>query len=377
MIAIVLATIAVVPRGGHRLASTTPPKTAKPTVPTAPPRGSAVESRQPSTSSTTAAGALAPSSPAATGGPITIAFAGDIHFEKGLRTALDAGPSKPLAGVQSLLSEPDLTVANLETAVTGRGDPAPGKQFHFRAPAAAFGALAASGIDVVSMANNHGMDYGMVGLADSLDAAAAAHFPVIGIGRDEDQAYAPYIATIRGQRVAVIAATQVLDANLVAAWTAGPAKPGLASAKRLDRLVEAVRAARAIADTVVVFLHWGTEGQTCPNADQPPLEQALADAGADVVVGSHAHRLLGAGFAGHTFVAYGLGNFAFYASGGPGTETGVLALQVQGRNVVDWRWSPAKIVGQLPRALAGTEATTAHAAFMALEGCARLTPRPG
>ena len=97
---------------------------------------------------------------------------------------------------------------------------------------------------------------------------------------------------IKGQRIAVIGATQVLDDNLITAWTATDTQAGLASAKEVPRLVAAVQAARATNDTVVVFLHWGVEKQTCPSASQQELARTLVDAGADIVVGGHAHRLL-------------------------------------------------------------------------------------
>ena len=107
------------------------------------------------------------------GQPVTIAFAGDIHFEGVLRNKLAANPATVLAPIAPVLGSADLTVANLETAVTDRGTPAP-KEFTFRAPATALTALAAGGIDVASMANNHGLDYGPVGLQDSLAATARA-----------------------------------------------------------------------------------------------------------------------------------------------------------------------------------------------------------
>ena len=172
------------------------------------------------------------------------------------------------------------------------------------------------------MANNHGMDYGPAGLEDSLTAKASSGFPVIGIGHNAAEAYAPFRTEIKGQRIAVIGATQVLDDNLITAWTATDAQGGLASAKDVPRLVAAVQEARATSDTVVVFLHWGVEQQTCPSASQQQLARALVDAGADIVVGSHAHRLQGAGRLDAAFVGYGLGNFAFYTRSGPGTETG-------------------------------------------------------
>src|SRR5690606_4017424 len=115
-----------------------------------------------------------------------------------------------------------------------------------------------------------------------------------------------HVVDVRGHRIAVLAATQVLDSHLIEEWTAGPGKPGLASAKRVDRLVEAVRAAAAGADTVVVFLHWGIETHTCPAPRQQELAHALVEAGADIVVGGHAHRLQGGGRLGDAVVHYGL-----------------------------------------------------------------------
>ena len=325
----------------------------------------------------------APGGPAAPGGDrgrrgsgqaVTLAFGGDVHFEGQIRSRLSADPSSVLAGVAPLLRAADVAVVNLETAITTRGTKAAGKQFHFRAPPSAFGALKAGGVDVASMANNHGMDFGTQGLEDSLDAAADARFPVVGIGRDAGQAYRPFLTEVKGQRIALLGATQVLDDNLRGAWTATDDRAGLASAKEVGRMTAAVRDARARADTVVVFLHWGTEGATCPNPAQPELARVLAEAGADVIVGGHAHRLQGAGRLGPAFVAYGLGNFVFYTDAGPGAETGVLTVTVTGRDVEGYRWAPARLVGQLPKALQGAAATQAAAAWDRLRPCTGLDP---
>jgi poly-gamma-glutamate synthesis protein (capsule biosynthesis protein) len=330
----------------------------------------------------TSAGAPATSSAAAvppgtvnrtpTGQPVTLAFAGDVHFAGVSQSALSSfGP------ISAVLSRADLAVLNLETAVTNGGTPA-AKTYTFRAPPQAFTALRSAGVDVATLANNHGMDYGLVGLQDTLRYAQQANFPVIGIGADDTAAFAPYRATINGQRIVVIGATRVLDDQLAAAWTAGPGKPGMASGKDVSRLVAAVRAARATADTVVVFLHWGVERRTCPGADQTELVPLLAAAGADVIVGSHAHVLEGSGWdSSGAYVDYGLGNFVFYASGGgPATESGVLQLTVRGRAVTGADWVPARIVSGRPQPLSGTAATTAIAAQAALRGCTGLSATP-
>lgn len=303
---------------------------------------------------------------------ITIAFGGDVHFEGSSERALYGG----MAAIAPTLKAADVAMVNLETAITIRGTPE-SKQYTFRAPPTAFSALRAAGVDVVTQANNHGLDYGRVGLADNLAAAQAADFPVVGIGADATEAFRPWRKTVHGQRLAVIGATQVIDGNLTPSWTAGPDHPGLASAKEVTALLAAVRAARRSADIVVVYLHWGTELHSCPTAPQQELAPQLVAAGADVVVGSHAHVQLGAGYLRHTYVDYGLGNFVFYATGGGVTSrSGVLTLTVRRHAVTKAVWTPAVIESGVPVPLHGSAADSARKTWAALRGCTGLAASP-
>ncbi|MGH3066305.1 MAG: CapA family protein [Gaiellaceae bacterium] len=304
-------------------------------------------------------------------GSVVLAFGGDVHFEGALAEKLAADAAGVLAPIEPVLSDADLAIVNLETAVTTGGKPA-AKQFVFSAPPSAFAALRGGGVDVASMANNHGMDFGRSGLLDTLAAARRHRFPVIGIGLDDQQAYRPFRRTINGQRIAVIGATQVLDDELISSWTAGRGKPGLASAKDVPRLVRAVRGARRTADTVVVFLHWGVERDRCPTADQRTLARKLVAAGADVIVGGHAHRLQGAGRMGKALIGYGLGNFAWSSTSELSTRTGVLFVTVTGRELNGYRWVPARIVDGVPRPLAGAERRRELASWRSLRGCTGL-----
>ena len=309
------------------------------------------------------------------GKPVTLAFAGDVHFESYLRPLLDADPATMLADIAPVLSSADIAVVNLETAITDGGTQQ-AKEFTFRAPATAFDALRAAGVDVASMANNHGLDFGQDGLADSLAAAAAADYPVIGVGTNAAEAYASYRVVVRGQRLALLAATQVLDASLQAAWTATDTNAGVASAKEVDRLVAAVAAARADSDTVVVFLHWGTEGEYCPTDRQRDLAAFLVEAGADIVVGGHAHRVQSAGYLGGALVGYGLGNFVWYAQPGPSSETGVLVVTATGRSIDAYRWEPARITDgtPVPLEVGSADATEALATWDERRECTGLAP---
>ncbi|WP_157248768.1 CapA family protein [Nonomuraea typhae] len=303
--------------------------------------------------------------------PYTISFGGDVHFEGILRTRLNANPRTAFGPIATVLSRADLAMVNLETAITTGGTKAPGKEYTFRAPESAFAALKAAGVDVVTMANNHGMDYMQTGLADSLAAIKRARYPVVGIGRNEDAAYKPWRKTINGNRVAIIGATQVMDAEFIQAWTATDAQGGLASAKNEPRLIQEVRKARKNSDTVIVYLHWGTELMTCPNPAQRALAPRLVQAGADVVVGGHAHVLLGSGYLGKSYVNYGLGNFLWYGN----SATGVLTLTINGRKVTKDEWTPAAIQGGTPIPLTGTARTQAITSWKALRSCTGLSAR--
>lgn len=306
---------------------------------------------------------------------MTLAVAGDVHFAGRVESRLATHPADVLGPIGTVLAAADIGMVNLESAVTERGTPEP-KQFHFRASAAALVALRDEGVDVVSMANNHGVDYGPVGLRDSLAAIKATGVPVVGIGANAAQAYAPHILTVRGTRIAILGASQVRD-RTIAAWTAGDRTPGIASAFEVDRLVRAVRAARAAADAVVVYLHWGDEGRACPTAVMRSIAGRLAAAGAAAVVGTHAHLLLGHGWLGQTYVAYGLGNFLWWRDNAYSNDTGVVTVRLRGGRVVAAQLTPARIdAAGVPQPAAGAQAARIRSEFAGLGRCTRLSATP-
>jgi poly-gamma-glutamate capsule biosynthesis protein CapA/YwtB (metallophosphatase superfamily) len=322
-----------------------------------------------------ASGAPTTKPPAAAKRPITLAFGGDVAFEGSLRSRLD-NPATALGPIARTLRAADFSMVNLETAITTGGTPAPGKEFHFRAPVSAFSALRAAGVDTATMANNHGMDFMEPGLRETLAAIKRTRFPAVGIGRNAAQAYKAYRVTVKGNRLAVIGATQVLDDNLIQAWTATGGKGGLASAKIVSRMVQAVRAARTGSDAVIVYLHWGEELRTCPLPRQQVLAKQLIAAGADVVVGGHAHVPLGGGFLRGRYVHYGLGNFVFSSANGASANSGVLVLRMQGRKILKAQWKPVRVVGGLPRLLTGSAAAAEYRRWTGLRRCTGLTARP-
>jgi Bacterial capsule synthesis protein PGA_cap len=315
------------------------------------------------------------------GQPVTFAFGGDVHFPAGsnLGDRLADDPATALGPtVPALMAGADLSMVNMESALTDGTcpDPQP-KQYDFYAPSTAISAFQHAGITLITETNNHGEDCGPAGLQMALAARAASKYPVLGIGQNVTQAFAPYRTIINGERVVIIAATQVIDSDLQQAWTATATQPGLASAYDVRALVAAVEAARRTADTLIVYLHWGTELKDCPNPLQEPLAQLLVKAGADIVVGTHAHVLLGGGYLGSAYVDYGLGNFAFYDNSPPENASGSLVITATGRHIDSVRWRPAVIEDDLPQPLSGAAASEALADWDQVRSCTDLTAKAG
>lgn len=344
--------------------------------------------RAPSTDPSVGTGTSTPTAPPRPQ-RVRIALAGDVHFAGVLADRL-RDPATALAPATAALAAADVAILNLETSVGTGGRPEPGKRFTFSAGPEAFAALAGAGIDVATMANNHALDFGRGRLPSTLRAvrsaaAARPRLAVIGIGRDAAQAFRPALTDVGGTAVATLAASvadQDPTADPTGQWAAAEDRSGVADALDPTRLLAEVRRADRAADVVVAYLHWGVQGQRCPSADQKSLAARLVDAGADVVVGTHAHQLQGDGRLGPGYVAYGLGNFAWYSPGTDATSrTGVLTLTVRppvertGRaRVVRASWEPMRIgTDGLAARVAGQGAADFRADRQTLRSCAGLT----
>jgi hypothetical protein len=329
-----------------------------------------------SANSTSASASASPAGVAEPAGQFTISFAGDVHFAERTATRLAANPATAFGVSAAVLGKADLTMVNLETAIAVGGQ-AESKSFTFEAPPSAFTALRDAGIDVATMANNHGADYGSTGLTQTLAAIRSSGFPVVGIGANATAAFAPYYRSVNGVRVAILAASQVQDETL-AHFSATDTSPGIANAYS-DRLVSAVKAAKAHADVVIAYIHWGTEYQSCPNADQRTLADALAAAGATAIVGTHAHVLQGAGWRPDgKYVAYGLGNYFWWRSfGNDQDDNGVLTLTVAGNRVTAAKFIPSQLDDQgISPPATGANAARIDAEFAQARQCANLAAAP-
>ncbi|MDP6862743.1 MAG: CapA family protein [Acidimicrobiales bacterium] len=264
--------------------------------------------------------------------PWTLLAGGDVLLDLTEPEGID-----PFANVQPDLASADIAIVNLEMAITERGEPYD-KEFVFRAPGSAALTLAGAGIDVVSLANNHVLDFGPVGLADTIAVLDEVDILRPGAGSNNAEAYAPRVLTLEnGVRVAFVSATAVVPGG----FAASADRPGVADAKwAIPRVLAAVRAAAAGNDVVVVSVHWGIERETCPSEDQRDLAKDLIEAGANLILGHHPHVLQPIETFDRTVIAYSLGNFAWHPRYGITGDSGVLEISFDGPYVEGYQFHP-------------------------------------
>jgi poly-gamma-glutamate synthesis protein (capsule biosynthesis protein) len=239
---------------------------------------------------------------------VRLALAGDTMLGRLVAERLRAeGPASLFAPeVVDITREADLFVLNLECCISERGRPwpAPGKPFFFRAPPTAVETLRLLGVDCVTLANNHALDYGEEALADTLHHLGNAGIATVGAGGDVESARAHAVLECAGLRLAVLGVT-----DHPADFAAGPSKPGVAFADLWRDvpawLTGAVEEAAREADGVIVTPHWGPNMVPAPLPHVRRAAGALRAAGASLVAGHSAHVFHGV----DDHVLYDLGDF--------------------------------------------------------------------
>lgn len=303
----------------------------------------------------------------------------------------------------------DLVFANLEVPLTDRGYPAD-KAIAFRSPPELASEFSRLGIDVVSIANNHGLDFGPEGLLQTLEVVRGAGTAIVGGGVNAEDAFRPAIFTRGGLKVAFIG----IACTLPPGYGATAVRPGIAPVRVMSQFVidavsldeqpgcapyvrtwaleddvaaacSAIRRARREADLVVVGIHWGVpNGWVAQFQDalaeyQRPLGRTLVEAGAHLVVGHHPHTLHGIERHGGGWILYSIGNFLFHSVAGPGltlsrtyppyrleslqgreaAESAIFTVQLSGAGVEEIALTPMIMNGQgEPELLYGDEART-------------------
>jgi poly-gamma-glutamate synthesis protein (capsule biosynthesis protein) len=239
---------------------------------------------------------------------VTLVATGDIMMHADVKeAAAQRGFAYLWAEVEPQWKAADLAFANLETPVapeTGR----PGKPYQFNAPAELPAALKASGLQVLSTANNHAFDQGPKGVVETLRRLKDAGLDPIGTGATKAEADRALYLDRKGLRIAFLGFTDIFNNDL----DGKPSNPWVRKLD-LDAACAAVAEARKRADAVIVSIHWGIEDHHEPTQRQQDAAAALVASGADVILGHHPHVLqpLAWVYAGGRkgLAAYSMGNF--------------------------------------------------------------------
>jgi poly-gamma-glutamate synthesis protein (capsule biosynthesis protein) len=240
----------------------------------------------------------------------TLAFAGDVMFPTAYLEAYDRSGILAITdeGMLTHMREADLFLLNEEFPFSLQGEPWPDKQYTFRTDPKYVSILEDLGADIVTVANNHSMDYGRDAFCDTLDTLAQTDITCIGGGYDLEEASAPAVRTVNGQTFAVFAATRVSPDY---SWYATSTQAGIFQTYDPSMLNAAITQANEQYDHVIVFVHWGIERNETPEEYQRTLAKGYIDAGADLVVGCHPHVLQGFEYYNGVPIIYSLGNYLF------------------------------------------------------------------
>ncbi|PIQ77452.1 hypothetical protein COV82_04390 [Candidatus Peregrinibacteria bacterium CG11_big_fil_rev_8_21_14_0_20_46_8] len=242
--------------------------------------------------------------------PVTIMAVGDVmlarYVERKMRGNQDY--TWPFHNSAEFLRDADITFANLESPLLA-GANVEDNVYYFRADPSAAAGLSWAGFDVLSIANNHTMDYREYGLQTTLDALRAAGLDAVGGGKNVDEAHTPVMKLVNGQRIAFYAYTD----NSIPPGFNGvttDSTPGIAG-MNVEAVQNDVKNALRSADFVVVSMHAGREYSKEPTGLQKEFARAAIDAGASVVIGHHPHVVQPVEWYGDGLILYSLGNFVF------------------------------------------------------------------
>jgi poly-gamma-glutamate synthesis protein (capsule biosynthesis protein) len=274
---------------------------------------------------------------------VKLTAVGDLMLDRTIGDLLQTGElSYPFEHISAQLQSADLTIGNLESALGVGGVPEE-KGYTFKAPPEAAPALSLAGFDLLSLANNHAMDYGPALLVQAIATLAEQGVQTVGAGKDDRAAHLPYSVEINGLRLTFLSFVDVpqefrgFDTR---SWQAQDSRPGLAWADPTRMRLE-IENVRQDSDLVIVLLHSGYEYVPQPSPPQVTAARSAIEAGADLVLGHHAHIIQPVEFHPQGVIAYGLGNFVFEDAGPP--ESVLLNVWLDAQGVRELQFIPVQL----------------------------------
>ncbi len=240
---------------------------------------------------------------------VTLLFAGDLYLTEQLQEKYGKSGISAAAtsGLLSVTKDADIFMLNEEFPFGTTGEAAD-KQYTFRVNPKYVSLLPELGVDIVTLANNHMLDFGREPLTETLQTLDEAGILHVGAGENLKEASALKTMEAGGRIIGFLGATRVIPEN---SWTATSGNSGLFTTYDATKLLAEIREAKQSCDYVVVFVHWGIERNTTPEDYQKSLARQYIDAGADAVIGAHPHVLQGIEYYNGKPIFYSLGNFIF------------------------------------------------------------------
>jgi hypothetical protein len=277
--------------------------------------------------STTGSSPSPSASPTPTVAPtISVTAGGDVIGGFGVSGVVASMGSGLFKSIAPSFEKSDFGFVNLESPLTTGGDPQGWKDVVIKGNPALAPAMAKSGINVVTMANNHAGDMGDSGLLDSIRYCKKNGIAVVGAGKNLKEAQAGSILTTEdGTKVAFLGFSDVLPVGYPATSTSPGTSPGRADIHAVTR---AIKAAKKKADYVIVGWHWNFEYKRAPSYLESSEGKAAIDAGADIVIAHHPHLLDGVQSYHGGLICYSLGNLVFSGFGGETAETMLVRAKV-------------------------------------------------
>ena len=275
---------------------------------------------------------------------VVLAFAGDVSFAEGyanmgslaqrgndIRACFDEG-------MLQVMENADIFMVNNEFPYTDRGTPTTNKTYTFRSKPENVKYLYDLGVDMVSIANNHIYDYGEVSLLDTLTTLQDAAMPYAGGGENLEDAIKPVYFIANDIKIAYVCATQIERLDNPDTVGATENSAGVFRCWNNDTVLDVIKEAKKNSDYVIAYIHWGTEMQETPDWAQLDQAQALAGAGADLIVGDHPHCLQQMTYVKNVPVIYSLGNFWFNSKT---QDTGILQVTIDTEGTKNIQFIPA------------------------------------
>ncbi|MBI2421595.1 MAG: CapA family protein [Candidatus Hydrogenedentes bacterium] len=275
---------------------------------------------------------------------ISLMLVGDIMLSRNVAKSVKENGrdfTYPFAETAEILTQAEIAFGNLECPISGRGAAINNKKYLFNAPPESIEGITHSGFDLVSLANNHVLDYGPIALQDTVEILQKNAIGVLGVvTRNAPQK--PVILTPNGIRVAFLAyadhKTPYAYAKEFDAFETGPAKA-------VDEdIARDIAALKGQCDVIVVSLHWGIEYNANPDGRQQQLGRFLIDQGVSVVAGHHPHVLQEAEWYKNGLIIYSMGNFVFDQWSRPPTRISrIYRLTLNKGGLVDGDYLPLEI----------------------------------